>query len=239
MKLAILVREVTSGATSPRPSGSFQSARFSRHLRIRMVSRPNSATGAPRLPVIWCSNPRKRTRSIRPTGPRSFGTPIRVAPRASSLAAPAMCRVPVAARAPSIGTHRTSLKRKSAARAGRSSPRQFPPRPPAKGSRASSRQPEMSEGVHGGEPPACWIAAGADAARPPLAASRPKPPAACRSTAGEFASRKLTCSGGAAYSPGRHKDVLSGDRLDVHDIAKVGQAFDQAVFCWSVERRSK
>ena len=49
--------------------------------------------------MIWCSNPRKRTRSIPPpTGPRSFGTPkFRVAPLASSLAAPAMCRAPVAA----------------------------------------------------------------------------------------------------------------------------------------------
>jgi hypothetical protein len=47
-----------------------------------------------------------------------------------------------------------------------------------------------------------------------------------------FAKKKLTCSGRATNSScwWRHKHALGGERLDLHGVAEVGQAFDQGVF---------
>ena len=99
--------------------------------------------------------------------------------------APAMCKVPVARNGANSIDRR---KRKSAARAGRSSPRQFPRRAHPKDKRALSRQLEMSEPQHRTEPPAGWIATGADAARPRSCIAA-KAPASSRSTAGDSLKR--------------------------------------------------
>jgi hypothetical protein len=54
-------------------------------------------------------------------------------------------------------------------------------------------------------------------------------------------SKKLTCSDRATNSScwWCHKRGSGGERLEFDGISEVGQAFDQAVFCRSVERRLK
>src|SRR5487761_1094590 len=55
----------------------------------------------------------------------------------------------------------------------------------------------------------------------------------CRSGKARWRTRrKLTCSGHATNSPcwRRHRHGSGGERLDLHSVAKVSQAFDQAVF---------
>src|SRR5271157_5949734 len=70
--------------------------------------------------------------------------------------------------------------------------------------------------------------------RRPAAAAPPRRPervapltdAAIAAAPNRISSKKLTCSR-CQTLPG---DVLGGERLDLHRVAKIGQAFDQAVF---------